>query len=151
MRLGVFAVLAVCIQPLTRRHNACSGKFKSLQSSFCKLQFARYFASLRLLAFCGFSTIIAFAMPSFSVAQESIWVEGESCSEKTVKGHSWYDQVVTANLSGGAWLSNFAAGKPATAAKLRIESFHVGVVGTNGLTVGHVERGGEVREPFLEA
>ncbi|MEZ5387940.1 MAG: hypothetical protein R3F13_20730 [Prosthecobacter sp.] len=40
----------------------------------------------------------------------SIWIEGEDASRKSVHPHSWYNSVKTQELSGGAWLSNFAKG-----------------------------------------
>ena len=43
-----------------------------------------------------------------------VWIEGEDAVEKSVKPHSWYDSVKTAELSGGEWLSNYGR-SPGTA------------------------------------
>lgn len=40
----------------------------------------------------------------------SIWIEGEDATRRTVHPHNWYDAVKSHELSGGAWLSNFAKG-----------------------------------------
>lgn len=57
------------------------------------------------------SALLVLAMLVVPVSgQEAIWVEGESCQQHSMKGHSWYDQVVTESLSGGDWLSHFAGG-----------------------------------------
>ena len=49
-------------------------------------------------------------------AAEWIWVEGEDALTHTMKPHGWYDSVVRDQLSGGRWLSHFAAGTPPEAA-----------------------------------
>jgi len=40
--------------------------------------------------------------------EDAIWIEGEAAGTKSVKPHSWYDQVKKDTLSGGNWLSNFS-------------------------------------------
>jgi hypothetical protein len=39
--------------------------------------------------------------------EDAIWIEGESCRDTNMKGHSWYDSVKKDVLSGGRWLSHF--------------------------------------------
>ncbi len=59
--------------------------------------------------------LLAAAMTGVACAQNvgnTIWVEGEAATGKNVNPHPWwYDQVQKEQLSGGAWLSNFAEGK----------------------------------------
>lgn len=45
-------------------------------------------------------------------AADFVWVEGEDASQRSMRSHSWYDSVVTENLSGGRWLSHFAPQGP---------------------------------------
>ncbi len=47
--------------------------------------------------------------------QAYVWVEGEDAVAHTMQRHNWYDSVKKENLSGGEWLSHFAAGAPPTA------------------------------------
>ncbi len=44
-----------------------------------------------------------------------IWVEGEDALQHTMQRHGWYDSVDKEQLSGGDWLSHFAAGIPPVA------------------------------------
>ncbi|NLF39355.1 hypothetical protein GX586_07910, partial [bacterium] len=50
--------------------------------------------------------ILVIAAPPSNAA--TIWIEGEDASNATVQRHSWYDQVKTNELSGGAWISHFS-------------------------------------------
>ena len=45
-------------------------------------------------------------------ADDYIWMEGEDATIQTMQRHGWYDSVAKENLSGGEWLSHFAAGDP---------------------------------------
>ncbi len=54
-------------------------------------------------------------MASASMAA-SIWVEGESATEKSVTPHGWYDSVRKEALSGGDWVSHFDENKTGEAA-----------------------------------
>jgi hypothetical protein len=58
----------------------------------------------------GILAITALLLPRWLGAQEAISVEGESCQQHSMQGHSWYDSVVRENLSAGGWLSHFAGG-----------------------------------------
>ena len=44
-------------------------------------------------------------------ADDMIWIEGENAVSNTMREHGWYNSVRTTELSGGAWLSNFAGGE----------------------------------------
>ena len=45
-------------------------------------------------------------------ADDYLWIEGEASTSQTMRRHGWYDSVAKENLSGGEWLSHFAAGTP---------------------------------------
>ena len=45
-------------------------------------------------------------------AGDYVWIEGEDATIQTMQRHGWYDSVAKENLSGGEWLSHFAAGAP---------------------------------------
>lgn len=47
-----------------------------------------------------------------SKAADFIWVEGEAAGKHGMVRHGWYDSVTKGALSGGEWLSHFAAGDP---------------------------------------
>ena len=46
---------------------------------------------------------------------ETIWIEGEAATRKSVRRSSWYDGVKADVLSGGAWLSHFHRSEEGTA------------------------------------
>jgi len=53
--------------------------------------------------------VLCAAMTQPSMAEE-IWIEGEDATRHSMQRHGWYDDVDRDNLSGGDWLSHFAAG-----------------------------------------
>lgn len=50
-----------------------------------------------------------------SVHADSIWIEGEDATQKSVTKHGWYDDVRKDGMSGSEWLSHYDGGKPGTA------------------------------------
>ena len=58
----------------------------------------------------GFWLLAAALSQPGSADDGTIWIEGESCTQHTMRRHSWYDSVVKTNLSGGDWLSHFSEG-----------------------------------------
>jgi len=54
------------------------------------------------------------AGPTAALA-ESIWIEGESCTDHTFTHHGWYDAVRKDALSGGEWLSHYNEQRPGEA------------------------------------
>lgn len=48
---------------------------------------------------------------TFAHAAEFIWIEGESAQRHSMRRHNWYDDVARESLSGGNWLSHYAAGE----------------------------------------
>ncbi len=62
------------------------------------------------------SAVIMLACASLVRGGEGfVWIEGEDAADHTLQRHGWYDSVKKDNLSGGQWLSHFAAGSPPTA------------------------------------
>ena len=55
--------------------------------------------------------ILLFVAASGWCGAQSLWVEGEEANRRNVNPHGWYDSVLNDELSGGAWLSNFAKGE----------------------------------------
>ena len=53
--------------------------------------------------------LIALTIAAPVSAADSIWVEGEAPTTKSVNRHNWYDSVKEDALSGGDWLSHFNA------------------------------------------
>jgi len=60
------------------------------------------------------------ALPIFSASAQSIWVEGEDATSKSVQHNGWYEGLKTEELSGGGYIAHWG-NQPGTA------SYQVGV------------------------
>ncbi len=58
--------------------------------------------------------VFVWGVPAIANA-ESIWIEGENPTQKTVTKHGWYDKVRKDGMSGGEWLSHYDNRRPGIA------------------------------------
>ncbi|MDP7303259.1 MAG: hypothetical protein QGG09_09170, partial [Pirellulaceae bacterium] len=63
----------------------------------------------RLINRIAIVCLIALTIAAPVSAADSIWIEGEAPTTKSVNRHNWYDSVKEDALSGGDWLSHFNA------------------------------------------